>query len=177
MPCRSVARVSEDEEQNHRSFTLIRRLELLTLRIMALGNQAQEQPSHLTEFANAIGSPKTWNQALRDPIADESEKGDASIQNDAPPVDDVDGMAQTQSDRPLSSARLLIVGAGMTLTSIINGWSVMMTPIMLELLADGLDLKEHDLQWTLNSFLLPLVSPHSPGPLLCVDPLTSAYCS
>ncbi|GHJ85116.1 hypothetical protein NliqN6_1518 [Naganishia liquefaciens] len=123
---------------------------------MALGNQAQEQPSHLTEFANAIGSPKTWDQALRDPIADESEKGDASIQNDAPPVDDVDGMAQTQSDRPLSSARLLIVGAGMTLTSIINGWSVMMTPIMLELLADGLDLKEHDLQWTLNSFLLPL---------------------
>jgi hypothetical protein len=61
-------------------------------------------------------------------------------------------------NQPLSSGRLVIVGACMTLTSIITGWSVIMTPIMLDLLAEGLNLAENNLQWTLNSFLLPLVS-------------------
>lgn len=79
----------------------------------------------------------------------------------------IEAISRTESDetvesrenaQPLSLGRLVVVGACMTLTSIINGWSVIMTPIMLELLADGLHLAENNLQWTLNSLLLPLVS-------------------
>jgi hypothetical protein len=60
--------------------------------------------------------------------------------------------------QPLPIGRLVIVGACMTLTSIINGWSVIMTTIMLDLLAEGLNLGENNLQWTVNAFLLSLVS-------------------
>lgn len=55
----------------------------------------------------------------------------------------VERVAFQDHNQPLSSGRLVIVGACMTLTSIINGWSVIMTPIMLDLLAEGLDLAEN----------------------------------
>lgn len=88
-----------------------------------------------------------------------AEKNDSPLQEK--PMSDpesCDTNALQIDSTPLSLNRLLIVGACMTLTSIINGYSVTMTAILLDLLAEDLQLAENNLQWTFNSFLLPMVS-------------------
>lgn len=63
-----------------------------------------------------------------------------------------------ETQEPLPFGALLIVGICMFFTSLLNGFSVIASAILLELLAEDLKLAENNFQWTFNSFLLPLVS-------------------
>lgn len=81
-----------------------------------------------------------------------------SSENDEEKKGDEPTVVASEAHQPLSFGALLIVGVCMVWTNIINGFAVILSAVLLDLLADDLKLAENNFQWTFNSFLLPLVS-------------------
>ena len=78
--------------------------------------------------------------------------------NDEEKKGDEPTVVASEAHQPLSFGALLILGVCMVWTNIINGFAVILSAVLLDLLADDLKLAENNFQWTFNSFLLPLVS-------------------
>lgn len=62
----------------------------------------------------------------------------------------------------LSTTRILLLGICITLSSVINGVNYTTTNVTLDGIAQSLKVKDGDLQWVANSYLLAFVSCRGP---------------